>query len=169
MATPHVAGAIALLWSAYPALRNHIPQTEDILDQAAVEVTSTLCGSSGMPNNVYGWGRLDIKAAVDLGPVAVDPVRRGPPAPAASGSRPRCPNPAHRSTLIRFRLAREGPIDLALFSSSGRRLRTLAQGMSPAGEHALRWDGLDARGAVAPPGIYLVRLRCAAARWRARR
>jgi subtilisin family serine protease len=159
MATPHVAGAIALLWSAHPELRNRIPQTEDILNQAAVEVTSTLCSSSGLPNNVYGWGRLDIKAAVDLGPLAVDPVRPDPPVSGNLSLAPALPNPAHRSTLIRFRLGREAAIDLAVFSSSGRRLRTLAQGASPAGEQAVRWDGLDGRGEAAAPGLYLVRLR----------
>jgi len=67
MATPHVAGAIALLWSARPQLKNQIQQTIDLVNQAAVDVNSTSCGSSGTPNNVYGWGRLDIKAAVDAG------------------------------------------------------------------------------------------------------
>lgn len=159
MATPHVAGAIALLWSARPELRNQISQTEDLLDQAAVDVASTLCSSSGVPNNTYGWGRLDIKAAVDLVPVAVEPVVPGSPASGSISLAPASPNPAHRSTLIRFQLAREGMIDLAVFSSSGRRLGTLAQGVLPAGEHAARWDGLDGRGESAPPGVYHVRLR----------
>jgi hypothetical protein len=65
MATPHVAGAIALLWSARPALRGQIQQTIDLLNEAAVDVSSNSCSSNGVPNNLYGWGRLDIKAAVD--------------------------------------------------------------------------------------------------------
>jgi subtilisin family serine protease len=159
MATPHVAGAIALLWSAHPELRNDIPRTEEVLNQTAVDVSSTSCSSAGVPNNVYGWGRLDIKAAVDLGPLAVDPP--GPIGPAAAGLSlaPAQPNPAHRSTLLRLSLAREGDVDLAVFSSSGRRVRTLMQGARPAGEHAARWDGLDGRGQAVPPGLYLVRLR----------
>lgn len=158
MATPHVAGAIALLWSAYPELRNNISRTEDILNQTAVDVTSTLCSSSGVPNNTYGWGRLDIKAAVDLGPLAVDPGLPGSPSSGSLSLAPASPNPAHRSTVIRFQLAREGVIDLAVFSSGGRRVRTLAQGAFPAGEHDLRWDGRDGRGQTAPPGVYHVRL-----------
>jgi serine protease AprX len=65
MATPHVAGAVALLWSAQPALRGHVAFAEQILNNAAVHVSSTSCSSNGVPNNVYGYGRLDIKSAVD--------------------------------------------------------------------------------------------------------
>ena len=65
MATPHVAGAIALLWSAVPSLRGQITLTEQILNDSAVHISSTECSSSGWPNNVYGYGRLDVKAALD--------------------------------------------------------------------------------------------------------
>lgn len=65
MATPHVAGALALLWSARPNYRHQIAQTIDLVNQAAIDVNLTACNSSGVPNNVWGWGRLDIKAAVD--------------------------------------------------------------------------------------------------------
>jgi len=65
MATPHVAGAIALLWSAQPALRGGVAFAEQIINNAAIHVSSTSCGSGGVPNNIYGNGRLDIKLAVD--------------------------------------------------------------------------------------------------------
>ena len=65
MATPHVAGAIALLWSAEPAIRRQITVTENLLNGSAVSVNTTLCSSSGIPNNVYGFGRLDVRAAVN--------------------------------------------------------------------------------------------------------
>ena len=66
MATPHVAGAVALLWSAYPTLRGRIDATEDILNRSAVRIDSTACGVQGIPNALFGHGRLDIKAAFDL-------------------------------------------------------------------------------------------------------
>lgn len=65
MATPHVAGAVALLWSAQPMLRHNISMTETILNETAAQILSIDCGSAGWPNNTYGYGRLDIKAAVD--------------------------------------------------------------------------------------------------------
>lgn len=66
MATPHVAGAVALLWSAQPSLRHQIALTEDTLNGSAVPILLASCSSSGSPNNTYGWGRLDIKFAVDF-------------------------------------------------------------------------------------------------------
>ena len=64
MAAPHVAGAIALLWSARPELSNQITLTEQLLDDSAVPIWSTDCSSTGWPNNTFGYGRLDIEAAL---------------------------------------------------------------------------------------------------------
>ena len=64
MATPHISGAMALLWSAIPSLRHQITDSRDALNNSAVFISSTQCGTAGPPNNVYGWGRIDIFAAV---------------------------------------------------------------------------------------------------------
>jgi len=64
MAAPHVAGAVALVWSALPAYRRQITFTEDLLNDSAVHLVSTECGSNGWPNNTFGYGRLDVAAAV---------------------------------------------------------------------------------------------------------
>jgi len=67
MATPHIAGAMALLWSAIPSLQNQIDPSRAALNNAAVHISTTLCSSTGIPNNVFGWGRVDILAAVTSG------------------------------------------------------------------------------------------------------
>src|SRR5881275_1980502 len=64
MATPHIAGAMGLLWCAIPSLRHQINASRTALDNAAVFISSTQCGTAGPPNTVYGWGRVDIAAAV---------------------------------------------------------------------------------------------------------
>lgn len=67
MATPHIAGAMGLLWSAHPELQHQIDASRTLLDDTAHVILSTQCGAAGPPNNVYGWGRVDILAAVDAG------------------------------------------------------------------------------------------------------
>jgi serine protease AprX len=70
MAAPHVAGAVALLWSAVPSLARDVDRTEFLLEQSAVHrFTSQGCGGDSpyqYPNNAYGYGRIDVKAAYDL-------------------------------------------------------------------------------------------------------
>ena len=71
MATPHIAGSMALLWSAHPELKNQIDTSRDTLNSAAHFISSTQCGTAGPPNNVYGWGRVDILAAVGSGTTTI--------------------------------------------------------------------------------------------------
>ncbi|GGK65460.1 hypothetical protein Sme01_24310 [Sphaerisporangium melleum] len=68
MATPHVAGAVALLWSAAPALRGDVAATRRMLDETAVDVTDYSCGGSSADNRVWGQGKLDAFAAVTFAP-----------------------------------------------------------------------------------------------------
>jgi serine protease AprX len=67
MAGPHVAGMVALLWSAAPALVGDVDATEWLITRTARPMTTTdVCGDLGVddvPNNVYGWGIVDALAA----------------------------------------------------------------------------------------------------------
>jgi uncharacterized repeat protein (TIGR01451 family) len=68
MATPHVAGMVALLWSAAPGLHGRIDETEAILRRSAQAFTAVQsCGGvpgTNVPNNTYGYGLVDARAAV---------------------------------------------------------------------------------------------------------
>ncbi len=71
MASPHIAGAVALLWSAFPELRGDVDMTESILKQTAVPVSApSYCDGAQVPNNTFGYGRVDIyrafRKALDL-------------------------------------------------------------------------------------------------------
>ncbi|MCX6356093.1 MAG: S8 family serine peptidase [Candidatus Aureabacteria bacterium] len=74
MAGPHVAGAVALLWSARPELKNQIDSTEYVLSQSAIHISSSACSSSGWPNNVFGYGRLDVRSAIDQETPTITPT-----------------------------------------------------------------------------------------------
>lgn len=65
MASPHVGGAVTLLWSAFPKFARNVDITEYVLERTAVHATDDLScgGNAGGQNNVYGYGRLDILAA----------------------------------------------------------------------------------------------------------
>lgn len=72
MAGPHVAGVVALLWSAQPQLRRNLAATKALLESAAnPDVTvspAQVCGgipSNTIPNNSFGYGRVDALAAVN--------------------------------------------------------------------------------------------------------
>ncbi|WP_411103936.1 S8 family serine peptidase [Streptomyces sp. cmx-4-9] len=68
MASPHTAAAVALLWSAAPALEGDVAQTESLLDGTALDTDSSQCGGAPADNNVFGEGRLDVLAAVNSAP-----------------------------------------------------------------------------------------------------
>ncbi|MEW9550920.1 S8 family serine peptidase [Nonomuraea sp. NPDC050783] len=68
MASPHVAATVALIWSAAPALQNHVADTRPLLDSTAIDVNDTSCGGTAADNNVWGEGRLDAYAAVRAAP-----------------------------------------------------------------------------------------------------
>ena len=54
MATPHIAGAMALLWSAIPSLRHQLTASRDALNNSAVHIASTQCGDCG-PTKQRVW------------------------------------------------------------------------------------------------------------------
>lgn len=72
MAGPHVAGAVALLWQANPALIGRVDYTAELLRQTAepLYMPGEHCGGvdSGTerPNNSAGWGRLDVLRAAQV-------------------------------------------------------------------------------------------------------
>ncbi len=68
MATPHVAGAAALLMATNPALKGHPDQIANLLRSTAVHISggTQSCGgiaATTFPNPVQGSGRIDVYAA----------------------------------------------------------------------------------------------------------
>jgi hypothetical protein len=68
------------------------------------------------------------------------------------------PNPARGSVTLRCALPITCPVRLAVFDPAGRRVRVLAEGELPAGEHRFAWDVGDEHGHPLGPGLYVVRL-----------
>jgi subtilisin family serine protease len=65
MATPHVSGVVALLWSANPRLIGDIPRTREIL-RTTTRPVSPPSENCGNPANLTGAGLVDAFRAVQL-------------------------------------------------------------------------------------------------------
>ena len=76
MAAPHVAGLVALLLAAQPALKGQVDTLENLIEHTATALTTAEnCGGlagDAIPNNTYGWGRVNALAAyLGLAPAAI--------------------------------------------------------------------------------------------------
>jgi subtilisin family serine protease len=69
MASPHVAGAVALLWSAAGTrLVRDVAATRALLDRTAIDTSDLTCGGTPTNNNVWGEGKLDAYTAIAQSP-----------------------------------------------------------------------------------------------------
>jgi photosystem II stability/assembly factor-like uncharacterized protein len=66
------------------------------------------------------------------------------------------PNPFGGATRIGFTLGRSGPLSMRVVNVQGRVVKTLSDGVLPAGRHEATWNGTDASGRRVSPGIYFV-------------
>lgn len=68
MAGPHVAGLVALLISANPALSGQVEQLEDIIEETATHLVADFdcwpSNGSDLPNNTFGYGLINAELAV---------------------------------------------------------------------------------------------------------
>lgn len=75
------------------------------------------------------------------------------------------PNPSPVAATLAFALAERGPVELAIFSVDGRRVRTLTRGHLEAGVHRATWAGEDEARHPVAPGVYFVRLTAGGREW----
>jgi subtilisin family serine protease len=171
MATPHVAGVVALIISANPALAGHVEDIEGILLDSAVPLTAAqTCGGipgSQVPNPVYGRGRLDAFAAYEL---AVQWPTGAPGAAAGDGAaglhvHDPSPNPASGAVTLRFEIARARSVTVDVIDVTGRRVQRLGpEGVLAAGSHERVWDGRAADGRRVASGTYFLHVHAGAER-----
>jgi hypothetical protein len=95
------------------------------------------------------WQTLPAGVEAEEVPAAVDRLYRNRP------------NPFKPTTEIRYRLARAGRVEVAIYDVNGRLVRTLVDGAREAGLHAVVWDGTNDAGSKVGSGVYWSRMRTA--------
>jgi subtilisin family serine protease len=152
MASPHVAGVIALLMEAFPAATG----TEIKL---ALIATATDLGVSG-EDNTYGHGLIDAGAAhaflsdvTDVQQQLNADTRRG--VSLAQNS----PNPFNPSTSIRYELPAPSSVSLKVYNAHGQVVAVVVDGRTQSGgSHTAQWNGRTTNGSQAASGMYFFRL-----------
>jgi serine protease len=156
-ASPHVAGAVALLMSE--GMRN-----QHSIEKVLRETAFSPFGTTGRFNekthfdSTYGYGLIQVDKAVRKAARGRkrhhddrDP-KRGFEAHVVSQ------NPVRGEAAISFQTARPGPVTARVFDVRGTLVRTLMDSSAQPGPYLLRWDGRDDRGSAAPSGIYFFRI-----------
>ncbi|KAA3610051.1 MAG: T9SS C-terminal target domain-containing protein [Calditrichaeota bacterium] len=64
------------------------------------------------------------------------------------------PNPFNPTTQIRFGLAKAANVEIKIFDSLGKEVRTLINQSKPAGNHVLLWNGKNNEGRLVASGSY---------------
>ncbi len=85
--------------------------------------------------------------------------------PRAFSLLPVFPNPFNPDTTIRIFVPKPERVNLSIWSATGHKVRSLADGFLAAGTHTFRWNGRDERGKLVASGVYF----CLAATRSARR
>ena len=121
MAGPHVVGLVALIISANPELAGQVDLIEDIIEQTAVpKTTDQNCGEipgSEVPNNTYGFGRIDALAAVEAALALIEPSATKDQQVHLANV---YPNPVTEELIIA--LADDTTLSIELYNTQGERL-----------------------------------------------
>jgi subtilisin family serine protease len=148
MASPHIAGVVALMLEAdadltYEDVVNHLSTTARVDAQTGTA-----------PNSTFGAGKVDAVAALQsvtgYSGVHTSDETEVPHAVTLSQN---YPNPFNPVTSVSFSLPRAMDVQVQVFDALGRHVSTLLDGPVPAGQHAIRFDA-----GTRPSGMYLLRL-----------
>ncbi|MCD6176440.1 MAG: T9SS type A sorting domain-containing protein [Candidatus Cloacimonetes bacterium] len=71
------------------------------------------------------------------------------------------PNPFNPTTTISFSLKETGNVKIEIFNIRGQKVKTLTNGLLPAKNHQIVWNGKDDKGKSVSSGIYFYKMRSA--------
>ncbi len=68
------------------------------------------------------------------------------------------PNPFNPVTALNYSLERRSAVEISIYNLLGQRVKTIVNGVMPAGNHTTYWDGTDSFGKDVSSGIYFYRI-----------
>ena len=161
LATAHVTGAYAILLQMDSLATNYV------LYQVLLDYADHPVQGEPYPNNDYGWGRVNVFAALQA--LSVAEYRRSPTSPSTLNI---APNPFFGKLVISYSIGqRPKRFELKIYDASGRLVKDLAQSVNnsfdpgrlrPEGQspgNAVIWTGTDQNNRPVAAGAYFVELK----------
>ncbi|MBN1551564.1 S8 family peptidase, partial [bacterium] len=140
LACPLVAGAAALLLCVNPELTPH----------QVMELLKNTAANSDTPDNSYGWGLINVYEAI---------FAMNPEFPSNFILYDNYPNPLNNSTVITYRLLKDGDVSLKIFNLNGQTIQILTDSYQPTGTYQFRWNGKNNEAKDVASGIYFYQLK----------
>jgi len=136
---PTAAGAAALLLCAHPELTPF--QIHEALRQTASQANA--------PDNLLGWGIIDIAGALDYIESASATYTESRKTPGTILLMQNYPNPFNPVTNINYQVLNTAYINLSVYNTLGQRVATLISKRQPAGNYTVQWNASGF-----PSGVY---------------
>jgi len=149
-AAPHVAGTIALM------VQQHPNKTPGEIRQSIILTARSDSYTGSVPNDKWGYGKLDALASLQLLSVN-DPFSQAT-VPTSMELHQNYPNPFNPVTLIPYSLDKTSQVQITVFNLLGQKINTLFQGIQNPGAYRIIWDGKDESGRTVPGGIYFFQM-----------
>jgi photosystem II stability/assembly factor-like uncharacterized protein len=130
--------------------RNWVPDTSKCYANltAVTALDSTHVWTVGSFGMVLGWGEAG-NTGIETRGQGEGETRRTETALGQS-----YPNPTRGIASFEYELGKTGKVRVRVYNVAGQAVRTLVEGLKPAGRHVVTWDGRDGSGRKAGSGTY---------------
>jgi subtilisin family serine protease len=140
ISAPLVSGAAAVILSAHP----------DWTPMEVREAMMMTADNADSPDNDYGYGVIDVMAAIDYETSAIDGIN----VPEKFSILKVYPNPFNPTTTIRFTVKSNHATSLRVYNIAGKLVETIVNDKLLPGEYTYTW-----KASGLPSGIYFVQLK----------